>query len=121
MGKHMSLDEERTAEEASVPVDSHGELSIVRIPYAAVDSISVASIEQACGDLPPVTALDFRNVRFINSIGLSALLKFVVAARKNGYKLFAINVSRHHQKLFKLVEIARFMPIADEQELLSHV
>ena len=89
----------------------------MRIPFPAIDALRAMEIESVCADMSPVTALDFREVKYINSSGLSAILKFAVAARKQGYKLFAINVSLHHHKVFKQVEIARFMPIVDEHEL----
>jgi anti-anti-sigma regulatory factor len=104
---------------ASIQHEDRGEIGIVRIPMCAIDEQAAVTIEQACAEMRPVTALDFRNVRFINSGGLASLLKFSVAARKKGYKLFAINLSAHHQKMFKQVEIARFMPIITEHELLG--
>jgi anti-anti-sigma regulatory factor len=91
----------------------------VRIPVCAIDEQVAITIQHACAGMRAVTAIDFRNVRFINSGGLAALLKFSVAARKKGYKLFATNLSAHHQKMFKQVEIARFMPIVAEHELLG--
>lgn len=97
--------------------EERGEIGIVRIPFPAIDAVRMREIESACVDMPPVTALDFRDVKYINSTGMSALLKFAVAARKQGYKLFAINLSLHHHKVFKQVEIARFMPIIAEHEL----
>ncbi len=103
-----------------IPREAYGDLAIVRIPFVAIDPAAALAIEEACAEMLPVTALDFRCVRFISSVGLSTLLQFAVAARKKGYKLFALNLSLHHQKMFKLVEIARFMPVADEGELLSH-
>ena len=106
-----------TTSAAGIRREKRGELGIVRIPFPAVDALRMMEIESACADMLPVTALDFRDVKYINSSGLSALLKFAVAARKQGFKLFAINLSLHHHKLFKQVEIARFMPIVDEREL----
>lgn len=100
--------------------EEQGELVVLRIHMPSVDAISAASIEQACVAMSPVTALDFAQVNFINSAGISALLKFVVAARKTGHKLFAINVSPHHQKIFKMVEMSRFMPIVDERDLAAY-
>jgi len=64
--------------------------------------------------------LDFANVAFINSAGISALLKFVVSSRKAGNKLFAMNVSPHHQKIFKIVEMSRFMPTIEERDLAAY-
>ncbi len=100
--------------------EEYGDLAILRIGLPSVDAISAAAIEQACTTMRPITALDFDQVNFINSAGISALLKFVVQARKSGYKLFAINVSPHHQKIFKMVEMSRFMPIVEERELAQY-
>ena len=105
---------------ASIRREEQGDLAILRINMPSVDAISAAAIEQACSDMRPITALDFDHVNFINSAGISALLRFVVQARKGGYKLFAINVSPHHQKIFKMVEMSRFMPIVEERDLVAY-
>ncbi|GAC1651208.1 MAG: STAS domain-containing protein [Herpetosiphon sp.] len=97
--------------------EDNGHLVVLRIGLSNVDAVSADQIAAACANMRPVTALDFRAVNFINSAGISALLKFVVAARKSGYKIFAINVSPHHQKIFKMVEMSRFMPIINEVDL----
>ncbi len=73
----------------SIRHEERGELGIVRIPFANIDAIAVVTIEQMCVDMRAVTALDFRDVRFISSTGMSALLKFAVATRKK-----SINSSR---------------------------
>ncbi|NJL32722.1 MAG: STAS domain-containing protein [Chloroflexaceae bacterium] len=70
--------------------------------------------------MQPITVLNFREVAFINSAGISVLLKFVVKARKAGYKLFAMNLSPHHQKIFKMVEMSRFMPTIEERDLAAY-
>jgi hypothetical protein len=44
----------------------------------------------------------------------------VVSARKAGHKLFAMNVSPHHQKIFKMVEMSRFMPPIEERDLAAY-
>jgi anti-anti-sigma factor len=97
-----------------------GDVAILRILTNSVDAISASAIEQACTEMKPITVLDFADVAFINSAGISVLLKFVVAARKNGHKVFCIHVSPHHQKIFKMVEMTRFMPIIEEQDLAAY-
>ena len=97
-----------------------GDVVILRIQSNSVDAISASIIEQGCSDMKPITVLDFADVAFINSAGISVLLKFVVAARKNGHKVFCIHVSPHHQKIFKMVEMTRFMPIIEEQDLAAY-
>ncbi|KPL80162.1 STAS domain-containing protein [Herpetosiphon geysericola] len=93
---------------------------LLHILTNSVDAVSAAAIEHACTHMKPITVLDFADVAFINSAGISVLLKFVVAARKNGYKVFCLHVSPHHQKIFKMVEMTRFMPVIEEQDLAAY-
>jgi anti-anti-sigma factor len=100
--------------------EEFGDVAILHIASTSVDAISAAAIAAECQEMRPVTVLDFSEVSFINSAGISALLKFVVTARKSGFKLFAINVSPHHQKIFKMVEMLRFMPIIEADDLAAY-
>ena len=102
--------------------EEQGDLAILRILMPSVDAISATAIEAnaTATAMRPITVLDFDNVAFINSAGISALLKFVVSSRKAGHKLFAMNVSPHHQKIFKMVEMSRFMPIVEERDLAAY-
>lgn len=100
--------------------EEFGDLAILHIASTSVDAISAAAIAAECAQMRPVTVLDFGEVSFINSAGISALLKFVVAARKSGHKLFAMNVSPHHQKIFKMVEMSRFMPTIEVGDLAAY-
>ncbi len=100
--------------------EESGDVAVLHIMTNSVDAISAAAIEAACTTMFPITVLDFSNVAFINSAGISALLKFVVAARKAGYKLFAMHLSPHHQKIFKMVEMSRFMPTIEERDLATY-
>jgi anti-anti-sigma factor len=100
--------------------EEFGDVAVLRITTTSVDAISAAAIAAACETMRPITVLDFEEVSFINSAGISALLKFVVSARKAGYKLFAMHLSPHHQKIFKMVEMSRFMPMIEEHELAAY-
>ena len=99
-----------------------GDVAVLHIMTTSVDTGSAAEIEATATQtaMRPITVLDFENVAFINSAGISALLKFVVSARKAGNKLLAMNVSPHHQKVFKMVEMSRFMPTIDERDLAAY-
>ncbi|MEI8306056.1 MAG: STAS domain-containing protein [Chloroflexales bacterium] len=97
--------------------EEFGDVAVLHITSTSVDAVSAAAIAAEYEQMRPITVLDFSEVSFINSGGISALLKFVVSARKSGYKLFAMNVSPHHQKIFKMVEMSRFMPPIDERDL----
>lgn len=100
--------------------EEFGDVAILHITTNSVDAISAAAIAAACTKMRPITVLDFEHVTFINSAGISALLKFVVSAHKSRYKLFAMNLSPHHQKTFKMVEMSRYMPTIEERELAAY-
>ena len=99
--------------------EEFGDVVVIHITTTSVDAISAAEIAAACADMRPKTVLDFAEVSFINSAGISALLKFVVSARKSGYQLYAMNLTPHHQKIFKMVEMSRYMPTIEEHELAA--
>jgi anti-anti-sigma factor len=102
--------------------EEFGDVAVLHIMTNSVDAISATAIEAnaTATAMRPITVLDFANVAFINSAGISALLKFVVSSRKAGHKLFAMNVSPHHQKIFKMVEMSRFMPTIEERDLAAY-
>jgi len=92
--------------------EEFGDVVVLHILTTSVDAISAAAIAAECQEMRPITVLD--------SAGISALLKFVVSARKSGYQLFAMNVTPHHQKIFKMVEMSRYMPTIDERDLAAY-
>ncbi len=100
-----------------IQMEDRGNVAIVHIRTHSIDAISAREIEEFCGRSRKTTVLDFSEVAFINSAGISGLLKFIVAARKQGHRVFAVNVSPHHRKIFKMVELSRFMPIVEEKEI----
>jgi anti-anti-sigma factor len=100
-----------------IHMQDRGNVAIVHIQTPSVDAVSAREIEEICGRSRKTTVLDFAEVAFINSAGISGLLKFIVAARKRGHRVYATNVSRHHRKIFKMVELSRFMPLIEEEEI----
>lgn len=100
--------------------EEFGDVVVLHILTTSVDAISAAAIAAECQEMRQITVLDFSEVSFINSAGISALLKFVVNARKSGYQLFAMNVTPHHQKIFKMVEMSRYMPTIEERDLAAY-
>lgn len=103
-----------------VTKEAFGDVVVLHIHTNSIDAVSAAAIESSCAEMQPITVLNFIEVSFINSAGISVLLKFVVKARKAGYKLFAMNLSPHHQKIFKMVEMSRFMPTIEEKDLAAY-
>ncbi|MBC8162621.1 MAG: STAS domain-containing protein [Roseiflexaceae bacterium] len=106
--------------DAVIRREEFGDVVVLHITTTSIDAVSATAIEAACVNMRPITVLDFADVAFINSAGISALLKFVVSARKSGFKLFATHVSLHHQKIFKMVEMSRFMPSIEDQDLATY-
>ncbi len=100
-----------------IQMEDRGNIAIVHIQTPSIDAVSAREIEEFCGRSRKTTVLDFGEVAFINSAGISGLLKFIVAARKRGHLVYGIRVSPHHRKIFKMVELSRFMPIIEESEL----
>ncbi len=101
----------------SIMIEQNEGLTIVRNLTDSVDALSAKEIEQAAGQLREVTVLDFGKVLFINSAGISALLKLVIESRKQGKKLYAINVTAHHRKVFEMVDMLRYMPVTTLEDL----
>jgi anti-anti-sigma factor len=100
-----------------IQMEDRGNVAVIHIRTPSIDALSAREIEEYCGRSRKTTVLDFAEVAFINSAGISGLLKFIVAARKRGHLVYAVNVSPHHRKIFKMVELSRFMPILEPHEL----
>lgn len=105
----------------SITIEQGPHHTLIRILNDSVDALSAKEIEQVRGQMRGVTILDFGKVLFINSAGISALLKLVIEARKNGEQLYAINVTAHHRKVFEMVDLLRYMPILEDDEYRAKV
>jgi anti-anti-sigma factor len=101
----------------SVAIERSGNIAVLRIQFESIDAVSAGEIAAAADQLGEVTVLDFARVLFVNSAGISALLKLVVEARKRGKQLFALNLSPHHRKVFEMVDMLRYMPPVTNAEL----
>lgn len=97
-----------------------GEIAILHVTTSSLDAVTAAAIADACQPPCPIIVLDFSKVLFINSAGISALLRWAVTMLKGGVKLFALNVNPHHQNLFQAVELARFVPAIQERDLVAY-
>lgn len=100
----------------SIAIEQGAHYTLIRILNDSVDALSAKEIEQVRDQMRGLTVLDFAKVLFINSAGISALLKLVIEARKHGQQLYAMNVTAHHRKVFEMVDLLRYMPILDEAE-----
>jgi anti-anti-sigma factor len=102
----------------TLKIEQANELTIIRIMTDSIDAVSAREIAAANDQMQPITIMDFGAVMFINSAGISALLKLVIEARKQGKKLYAVNVTAHHRKVFEMVDMLRYMPIARMEDFL---
>lgn len=100
-------------------LEDQGQVVIVHIRMPNIDNVSAREIAQVCDRTRKTAVLDFAEVLFINSAGITGLLRFIVNARRQGHRVYAIHVNQHHRKVFKMVELSRFMPIIEESEMLA--
>jgi anti-anti-sigma factor len=98
-------------------IEQGNQYTVIHIQNDSVDAVSAREIAGATDQMKATTILDFGSVMFINSAGISALLKLVIEARKQGKKLYAVNVTAHHRKVFEMVDMLRYMPIAKMEDL----
>ena len=92
-------------------IEQGKDVTLIHILNDSVDATSAREIAAATDAMQANTILDFGAVMFINSAGISSLLKLVIEARKRGKKLYAVNVTAHHRKVFEMVDMLRYMPI----------
>jgi anti-anti-sigma factor len=102
----------------ALKIEQGNEVTIIRIQNDSIDAVSAREIHAASDQMQGTTILDFGSVMFINSAGISALLKLVIEARRQGKKLFAVNVTAHHRKVFEMVDMLKYMPIAKMEDLM---
>jgi len=102
----------------ALKIEQGNDVTMIHILNDSVDAVSAREISAAGNQMQGTTVLDFGSVLFINSAGISALLKLVIEARKQGKKLFAVNVTAHHRKVFEMVDMLRYMPIAKPDDML---
>ena len=101
----------------ALKIEQGNDFTIIHIQNDSVDAISAREISGIKDQMNKTTIMDFGPVMFINSAGISALLKLVVEARKQGKKLYAVNVTAHHRKVFEMVDMLRYMPLTTLEEL----
>ena len=60
--------------------------------------------------------LDFRQVEYINSAGMSVLITLLTRSQKAGLELRAFGLSSHYQKIFDMVGLLKYIPHFDSEE-----
>jgi anti-sigma B factor antagonist len=102
---------EHTAEDGSRVLVPAGELDI-----ASVDLLN-AAVERACGDGARSVTLDLRELSFIDSTGLAAIVLASRLCDTNGLELLLIPGSPATQRLFEMTGLIDVLPFraSDEQ------
>jgi len=60
--------------------------------------------------------LDFSQVDYINSTGISLIVGILAEARKQGQELQASGLPEHYREIFRITRLSDFMTILDEGE-----
>lgn len=58
---------------------------------------------------------DMNKLQYMNSAGISLLIRFVREAQKQQYETFAFGVSPHYQKIFRIVGLTSYMELFSDQ------
>jgi anti-sigma B factor antagonist len=106
------LNVRRAAPEISV-IDIEGEINS-RAEDRLLDAFNLATPPGVCGIL-----LNFEKMQFMNSSGIGVLISLLISANQKGYKLAAVGLSSHYQRIFDLTRLNQAIPpYPDERDAL---
>ena len=91
-------------------IDLHGEIDAF-----AEDALNAAYAE-ATIHKPDAVLLNFKDVDYINSIGIALIVGLLVQGRKSGLRLVAYGLSDHYVEIFQITRLADFMSIFPDEE-----
>jgi anti-sigma B factor antagonist len=95
------------------------QVKIVR-PQGILDGTKAAHFRQDISDLiqenAQVILIDFRNVTFMDSSGLGALVLSLKTVRAAGAQLFLCSINDQIQMLFELTSMDRVFEVFENQE-----
>jgi anti-anti-sigma factor len=89
-----------------------GELDIATTP------VLEAELEKAEADSPGVVLIDLREVRFIDSTGLRALVAADYRAREAGRRVAIVRGSAAVERIFSLTRLGESLELIDDPESL---
>lgn len=87
--------------------DVHGDLT----KHAEETMLQLQQWERGLEDGRTILILNLTHVPYINSIGISILIRIVRTLIKAGCQTFVYGVSPHYQKLFGMVGLTEYMMI----------
>lgn len=79
------------------------------------------ALEQATASSPSLIIIDLRDLDFMDSTGLSVLIRAHQQAQQGGHRLGIINGSRQIRRLLSLTGVADRLTIVDRPEDLAQV
>jgi anti-sigma B factor antagonist len=95
-------------------IDMWGEI------YAGAEEMLNAAYAEAEGHNPTAVLLNFSNVGYINSTGITLIVGLLARARKSQRRLLACGLSEHYVEIFQITRLADYMGVfADEASALA--
>lgn len=95
-------------------IDLHGD-----IQATSEDTLN-AAYAQASSQDPAAILLDFGDVQYIDSNGISVIVSLLTQARQSHRRLLAYGLSEHYVRLFRVTRLDDFMPVfPDETSALA--
>ncbi len=76
-------------------------------------------LERVAGDSPSLVIIDLRELEFMDSTGLSVLIRAHQRAQESGHRLGIVNGSRQVRRLLSLTGVADRLTIVDQPEELT--
>lgn len=105
MGEHRSITFRET--ERYTLLALHGDLS----KDAEAALLGARAWQDGLAGGKTALVLDFTDVPYINSAGISVLIRLVRIGQKAGFRTYAFGVNLHYQKLFRMVGLTEYMAI----------
>ncbi len=102
-----------------ITVDEHEDFVLVRL-CGEFDLAASEAVETALLPLEarfPMVILDLREVTFLDSTGLRAIVSADARSRKDGFELKIVRGSEEVQKLLYLAGLDKILPLIDADEL----
>jgi anti-anti-sigma factor len=92
-----------------VEIAIHGELDLATAPQLDAEFERVGALEGI-----EVVVVDLRELAFLDSTGLEAIVKFDARSRANGVELTVVRGPRAVERLFAVMQLDRKLRIVDD-------
>ena len=102
-----------TTENGAPVLSVRGELDLASSP--ALEE----QVERAVADAPSTVIIDLRELEFMDSTGLSVLIRAHQRAQEAGHRLAIVNGSRQVRRLLSLTGVAERLTVVDDPQELK--